>query len=277
MVDLDAEELDLVPGVDLAGAASKEGDDALQALVEFVEAVLPDLVEASLGNEVGDLEIIDAVNENGEAAVIHVAEAGFRVRRQAREPEPENIDGHASLDDGQTSGLPREGMAAIASDGQIGGDLDGAVRRVGADTGDDSVVLDEASGFPTHTQRETRITGSVRGEEVQEIPLRHEGDKLCVRGQVPQVTDLEPLAANNSGDSVDPGVANFEELVEQAELIHQLQRGGMDRVAAKIAEEVFVLFEYGDGESGPGQQQAEHDTCWASADDAGGLHERTLL
>src|SRR5271157_531613 len=93
MVDLDAEELDLVPGVDLAGAASKEGDDALQALVEFVEAVLPDLVEASLGNEVGDLEIIDAVNENGEAAVIHVAEAGFRVRRQAREPEPENIDG----------------------------------------------------------------------------------------------------------------------------------------------------------------------------------------
>ena len=42
-VDLDGEELDLVPGVDLGGAAGEEGDDALDALLEGGEASLLDV------------------------------------------------------------------------------------------------------------------------------------------------------------------------------------------------------------------------------------------
>ena len=71
----------------------------------------------------------------------------------------------------------------------------------------------------------------------------------CVKSPISNLS-----SSYNGGDSIDPGVANFEELVEQAEFVHQLQRRGMDGIAAKIAEEVLVLFEYGDGESGPGQQ-----------------------
>ena len=41
-VDLDGEELDLVPGVDLGGAAGEEGHDAFDALVEGGEAFLLD-------------------------------------------------------------------------------------------------------------------------------------------------------------------------------------------------------------------------------------------
>ena len=75
-------------------------------------------------------------------------------------------------------------MAAIASDGEIGGNFERTVGGVGADAGDDSVVFDEAGGLPAHAQREARISGGLRGEEVQEVPLRHERDKLCVRGQM---------------------------------------------------------------------------------------------
>src|SRR5271154_3999395 len=92
-----------------------------------------------------------------------------------------------------------------------------------------------------------------------------------------EVSDFEALASHNGSDSIDPRVANFEELVEQAELIHQLQRGGVDGVTAEIAKEVLVLFKYGDGESGAGEQQPEHHAGRPSSDDAGRLHKRTLL
>ena len=79
MVDLYGEELHLVPGVDLGGAAGEEGDDAFDALLEGGEAFLLDLREGAFGDDVADLEVVDAVDENDEAAVVDVAEAVFGV------------------------------------------------------------------------------------------------------------------------------------------------------------------------------------------------------
>ena len=50
----------------------------------------------------------------------------------------------------------------------------------------------------------------------------------------------------------------FEEFVEQPELAQQLERRGMDRVAAEIAEEVGVLLEHLDLAPGAREQQAGH-------------------
>ena len=47
----------------------------------------------------------------------------------------------------------------------------------------------------------------------------------------------------------------------------------MDGVAAEVAEEVFVFFEDSDGDTVAGQQETEHDTGGASADDAAGGRE----
>ena len=44
----------------------------------------------------------------------------------------------------------------------------------------------------------------------------------------------------------------------------------MDGVAAKVAEEVRVFFEEGDGDALARQKETEHDACGASADDAAG-------
>jgi len=96
-------------------------------------------------------------------------------------------------------------------------------------------------------------------------------------GKMREVADLEPLTSDHRGDVVDFGVADLEKFVEDAELVHQLEGGGMDGVTAEIAEEVLVLFEDGDGKAGASEEQAEHDSGRASADDACGLHDSLTI
>jgi hypothetical protein len=59
----------------------------------------------------------------------------------------------------------------------------------------------------------------------------------------------------------------LEELVEDAQLIQDFQRGGMDGVAAKIAEEIAVLFEDDDRDAGTGQEPAQHHAGGTAARD----------
>jgi hypothetical protein len=63
---------------------------------------------------------------------------------------------------------------------------------------------------------------------------------------------------------------DLEELAEQAELLHQLERRGVDRVAAEVAEEVGVLFQHDDIDTRARQQQAEHHAGRPAANDAAG-------
>jgi len=63
-------------------------------------------------------------------------------------------------------------------------------------------------------------------------------------------------------------VRQLQELVEQAELIHDVQRRGMDGVAAEIAQEVAVLLEDDGLDAGARQQKAQHHARRAAAHDA---------
>ena len=141
-----------------------------------------------------------------------------------------------------------------------------------ARTPSDAVVaFDEAGGLVLHEEVKGGEFGGVGGEEVEEVPLRHEGDELCVGGEMGEVgrwgSVWPPMTHGEAGDLL---VRECEELVEEAELVEELERGGMDGVAAEVAEEVFVLFEHGDVDAGAGEEEAEHDAGGASADDAAG-------
>jgi hypothetical protein len=59
-----------------------------------------------------------------------------------------------------------------------------------------------------------------------------------------------------------------EQLLEQAELTHDVEGRWVNGVAAKVAQEVCVLFEHDDIDSAPGQQQTEHHACRSTACDA---------
>ncbi len=113
------------------------------------------------------------------------------------------------VDEREVGGDARDGVAAVAADGEVGRDGDGAVGGVGFDAGGDAVLLEEAGGFPTHAEGEGGIVGGFSGEEVEEVPLRHEGDEFCVGGEMAEVGDAELLAADGDREFADLGVREF--------------------------------------------------------------------
>jgi hypothetical protein len=60
----------------------------------------------------------------------------------------------------------------------------------------------------------------------------------------------------------------LQEAVDQAEFVHHLKRRGMHGVAAKIPEEIRVLFQHDRLDTGAAEQIAQHHAGRPAADDA---------
>ena len=74
-----------------------------------------------------------------------------------------------------------------------------------------------------------------------------------------------PMSEGELGDLL---VGKGEEVFEDAELVHELEGGGVDGVAAEVAEEILVLFEDGDVVAVAGEEVAKHHAGGATAYDA---------
>src|SRR5207237_10759299 len=84
------------------------------------------------------------------------------------------------------------------------------------------------------------------------------------------------LAAEHPLHPLQPLMRQFQEAVDQPELVHHLQRGGMHGVAAKIAEEIRMLLQHHDVDAGASEQVTEHHARGPTADDtAAHLHRFT--
>src|SRR5687767_16035212 len=106
------------------------------------------------------------------------------------------------------------------------------------------------------------------GEEIQEIPLGHESDELAARGEMGEVSEGDDAVAKMGFDLSDFLVRLAEKLGEQTELVHELEGRRMDGVAAEIAEEIAMFFEHEHVESGAREEETEHHSGGAGADDA---------
>ena len=106
------------------------------------------------------------------------------------------------------------------------------------------------------------------GDEVEQIPLGHEGDELGVGGKAGEIDYRESLVAEGDRQFADLAVTKGEEFVEEAQLVEEFERRGVDGVAAEVAEEVLVLFEDGDVDALAGEEEAEHHAGGTSANDA---------
>src|ERR1700677_5297647 len=105
-------------------------------------------------------------------------------------------------------------MAAVAADGEGGWNLYWTIGRGGADTGSDSVSLDEAGGLPPHARGEGREAGCFCGEEVEEVPLGHECYEFGVGGEVGEIRHLKTATADDGGEPADLRVRQGEEFFE---------------------------------------------------------------
>ncbi len=106
------------------------------------------------------------------------------------------------------------------------------------------------------------------GKEIEKIPLRHERDKAAAGRQMPEVGDGQSHLADLRVELVNLLMRQLEKLVEQSQLVHHLEGRGMNGIAAKIAQEIAVLFQHQDFNTGTRQQIAQHHAGRSAAGDA---------
>ena len=114
------------------------------------------------------------------------------------------------------------------------------------------------SRFGLHQQMEIGKLLRPLAEEIQKVPLRHQGDEFAGGRQIAEIADGEMPAADLQIGGTDLAVRKFEKFLQQPQLVHHFQGRGMHRVAAEIAQEILVLLQHGDVDAGAGQKKAQH-------------------
>ena len=87
-------------------------------------------------------------------------------------------------------------MTAVAADREISADRERAVRRRRAHAGDPPVLLDQVRRLGLHAQIERRIALALLGEEIEEVPLRHQRDEFATGWQMAEIRDLNMFGAD---------------------------------------------------------------------------------
>jgi hypothetical protein len=105
------------------------------------------------------------------------------------------------------------------------------------------------------------------GEKIEKVPLRHQGDEAAMDGEMREIGEDQALVADLARQFAHLLMRAFQEIIENAEFVHDLERGRMDGVAAEIAQKIDVLLQHHDVYAGAGQEKPEHDAGGAAAGD----------
>jgi hypothetical protein len=159
-------------------------------------------------------------------------------------------------------------MTSVATDHQVGADRERPARCLRVQPDDTATLLNQVRRFGIHLQMERLVALGLLGQEIEEVPLRHQGDDFTARRQMPEIRHLEALRADLTGQRLNLLMRQFQERVDQAQFAHQLERRWMNRVAAEIAEEIRVLLQHHDVDAGAREKKSEHHSCGAAAGDA---------
>ncbi len=119
-------------------------------------------------------------------------------------------------------------------------------------------------------QPEVGEGGGLLGQKVEELPLRHKGDKFAARRQAGEIRQLDVAPGDFGVQGLRTLVRQRQQFVEQAQLVHDFQRRRVNGVTAKIAQEVGVLLQHRHIDPRPRQQIAEHQPGGAASHDAAG-------
>jgi hypothetical protein len=235
------------------------------------EAFLLDGRELALGDYVGALPVVFAVESDEDFASAETAESLGGIAGLARDAHPEDVDGGAEVDDFEAGFLADDGAAAVGADGESGAEFLFAIFNFRADACNAIIFDDEIGDFSFHEQVELRIGASFFGDEIEEVPLGHEADEFAVDRQVRKIGDGDGEIVDDCADFAELLVRDAEEIIEEAEFVDELEGGGVNGVPAEVAEEVGVFFEDEDLDACASEEEAEDHACGAAAgDEAGG-------
>ena len=166
------------------------------------------------------------------------------------------------------SQLPNLRESPVSTDDQIGTDFTHAVLGPIAHAKHLAVLLDQLLHPRSHREMKRRIAARLIHEQLDESRL---WDLVAVRilrvGH--RLGGRRDAAVRKVRWEVSQfGVRQLEQPLEKPELLQQLERGRMHRVAAEVTFEVAVRFEQHDLDALPSQKQRQDRPGWAAADDA---------
>jgi len=159
---------------------------------------------------------------------------------------------------------------ATVGGGQSGRDPPEAVGGAVANAGYAAGLLKNVDHLGAHAQVEVRQLPRRIGQKVEEIPLGDEGDVGVGNREVLEVGQADHSLVGHRSQLRDTLLGHLREPSAQTKLVEHVERGGMDRVAAEVAEEVIVLFEHEDLDAGAGEEESKHRARRSATDDAAG-------
>jgi hypothetical protein len=135
-VDGHGQQLHVVPITQLADAVAQHGLDFHDALAQRVEAARLEVVEAALGDHVGALPVVAAIEHHQDVTGLEPAQHRALIAGIARQPHPQHVDRRAEVVDDQSGERADVGVAAVGPDDEPRAHLERTVRRRRSHAGD---------------------------------------------------------------------------------------------------------------------------------------------
>ena len=267
-VHANGQQLEIIEALDFSRAPLEERRQLFEIVLECGDAPLADVGEGALGDDIAALPVVAAVDHDEDMAEPEAANRLIRIARGARKPEPEHVHGRASILRGEACLGARHGVPPVAANDELGQHAHRAIGGFGDHAADFAFLLDEFGRLGFHQQLEAGIGLRFLREKIEEIPLRHQCYEFRARGQMRKVGECRLHRAEPAAQRIDLVMGQPEQPLVKAKLVHELQRRGVQGIAAKIAQEIGVLFEDGHGDARARQQIARHHARRAAAHDA---------
>ena len=189
----------------------------------------------------------------------------MRIAGKPGEPHPQNVDRGTEVDYLETGRVAYRGMAAVGAHYQVRPDLQQSLWSLRDHAGDPPVILDQAGYVGSHSELEGGIALRLFGQEVEKVPLRHEGNETAAGGQAGKIGQHNLRVAHLRRELPELLVRQFQQLLKEAKFVHDFEGGGMKGVAAEVAQEIGMLLEDYNLDSGAGEQKSQHHAGWTPA------------
>ena len=253
-VHLDLEHGHVGPAAQLVHPVGERRLQRGQVGAEGVQPGRPQPVVAALLDHVPELPVVAAVEPDQHPPRRDPPAGAGHVGAAAGQPEPEHV--HRCV----VRPYRQPGRPSDRRPPPVRGHRE---RRRDDPAGDgqpgDSPPLDQQPGrLGLHQQPESRVSARVPGDGVEEVPLRHQCDLSMPARDAPEVGQRPLPVAGGDAHLGAPLLIEPRELVAKPQLVEQRQRGRVDRVTAKVPQEVTVLLDHRHPQPRPSQQQSEH-------------------
>src|SRR4029453_13724549 len=188
-VDLDGEEFDLCPIIQLADSIFQERSETNDVAMQGGQAALLDRVELAFWDNKTDLEIIAPVEENEQFPVAKKSKRLWRIVFPLGKAHPKDVNRDAEFLDLEISSRVRNRMAPIRANDQVSPHFAVALRGLYPNAGNIVIFKKQIDDFMLHVQSKGGELLCLAGDKIQKIPLRHESDEFAGRRQTREISD----------------------------------------------------------------------------------------